>query len=153
MVGTNAFVGPEVEGPDRGTPTMFIPCDSVPEDKIPKAIAAAQERGIKRFYFGAGEQRGFSQTDIKFMGKLIGKGNQILAEIEPRHLPEVRNLPLLISASVEMILVVEHPGAVLVEHLKLMDDKRIHWHKLQEDTFVTTELKDKLYDQDEALNL
>lgn len=51
----NLFYGPEVEGPERGEMTLFIPKNA--ENRM-DFLVEANKKGIKRLYFGAGNDRG-----------------------------------------------------------------------------------------------
>ena len=137
------FIGKEVEGPERGLMTLFIPKNA---NNRKKFLEIANQYNISRLYFGAGNDRGINQDMISFLSH-IPKSFNVLLEIESEQ--ELYLLPLEFLERTTIIYVVKTKKfKSLPSIFKIETPEKVHWFELDEH-LTTNDLNDYLYLEDE----
>ena len=142
------FIGKEIEGPEQGVLTLFIPNGFVKNIGEVKAFAIIQKTKIYRLYFGAGNKQGLDIDDIKLIKKLIYNNYQILAEIN-----NLKNLDWISSnvlSKIEIIYCIYIHTKI--DHIKIINDSFLEWGQINGDWF-TTSLTDKEYQNDTKIQI
>lgn len=151
MITDQIFVGIEVEGTGlmQGIPTVFFPKGVLQEADIPKVMQTVRSRGINRFYFGAGNRRGLTELEARFLDTLPSSA-QVLVEITEKDVPEVAEL-MKFCINVQFVLVVDTPRMLPIAHVKQVDATKVWWKKLRIGSWDETLLDDPRYKQDKAI--
>lgn len=138
------FIGKEVEGPQRGLMTLFIPKNAINRKQF---LTKAFEHNITRLYFGAGNDRGINQDMIYLLLK-IPKEFGVFLEIESEQ--DLNFLPLIFLKRTKIIQVIKTDNyKVLPSVFKIETPDKVHWFDLD---FVTTNnLNDYLYLEDKYI--
>jgi hypothetical protein len=135
------FIGKEVEGPQRGLMTLFIPKNATNRKKF---LEIANQKNISRLYFGAGNDRGIHQDMISLLLD-IPKEFGILLEIESEQ--ELYLLPLEFLRRTRVIQVIKTKKyKTLPSIFKIETPDKVHWFDL--DCVTTNDLNDYLYLED-----
>lgn len=150
------FFGTEVEGPFRGTPTLFVAKPKVTREELQAAIKEAESRGIQRIYFGAGKTHQFplfvlaendGPTDLLAM---LPQSWQWVLEINPSNLIGVKAALDDPAGMLEMFRVVldlsEFPD--FVSDVKCEMHGNVYWWGLTGKIAVITKLNDPMYSED-----
>lgn len=136
------FIGKEVEGPERGLKTLFIPKHSTNRKKF---LEIATIYNISRLYFGAGNDRGINQDMISLLLG-IPKSFGVLLEIESEQ--ELYLLPLEFLKRTQIIYVIKTKKfKSLPSVFKIETPEKVHWFELDEH-LTTNDLNDYLYLED-----
>lgn len=153
MITDKIFIGTEVEGPDNGIPTIFIPRNSSETINIYKLVEYAKKEQINRFYFGAGDKTGLSEVDLFLASVLVLAFDcKILIEITLDDLLDVELISKYNRKNIELILVIhndllDYP----VQHIKFVNKTYLHWCKT--DTWFRTSIHDTEYNNDKIIEL
>lgn len=135
------FIGKEVEGPERGIMTLFIPKKATNRKSF---LEIAKQHNITRLYFGAGNDRGINQ-DIQPLLLKIPKNFKVLFEIESEQ--DLFFMPFEFLRRTRIIYVIRTrvfkslPSVFKIETLD-----KVHWFDL--DYVTTNDLDDNLYLED-----
>lgn len=141
MKRSQLFIGKEVEGPERGLMTLFIPKHATNRKKF---LEIANQKNISRLYFGAGNDRGINQDMISLLLE-VPKSFEVLLEIESEQ--ELYLLPLEFLKRTKIIYVVRTKKfKSLPSVFKIETPEKVHWFNL--DCVTTNDLNDYLYLED-----
>ena len=151
------FVGTEIEGPDAGILTFYIPHGAIGKRGVVQTLYLIKSTGIRRVYFGAGGHRGIDHEDVTLMHILTQNHavDQIVAEIEVN---EIDNTLVVLNKTklpnkIQLVLCVTVTGAgdepAVVKHLKIQNDNKLFWFTLQNPQ--CTCLDDPEYQEDELI--
>lgn len=137
------FIGKEVEGPKRGSKTLFIPKNAYNRFSF---LDIAKEHKIKRLYFGAGNDYGISEDLFSYLLQ-IPTNYDLLLEIQ--NFDSLIGIPFdfLVRTKVIFVLKAEYTK-ILPSVFKIENSTHVHWFEL--DYPVTTDLNDKLYLEDKT---
>lgn len=147
------FVGPEAEGPARGTPTVFIPA-TIPGEIVRRAISQYEDK-YHRWYFGAGGYREIPDSHIECMKYLLDRnvGHIVVAEISDPYRARVIEEAIGENPRLRLVYTVFVPNPARIDVVKLQSldrEWRIDWCEL---TRYTVHHDDSLYEQDEVLEV
>jgi hypothetical protein len=135
------FMGQEVEGPDRGVLTLFIPKNAINRKLF---LDIANKHNITRLYFGAGNDRGIN-LDVILLLVDIPENFSIFLEIESEQ--DLDFLPLKFFKRTKIIYVVKTKiFKYLPSVFKIETPEKVHWFDLKSP--VTNNLNDYLYLED-----
>jgi hypothetical protein len=177
MITHEPFIGKEAEGPDIGTETLFIPSGSPKRFGYNEFFEKVISLPISRLYFGAGNDTGLVEEDVKLIDKLLGMPTlprffrnwfrcipwyKILIECTVADVKALQQLQqelgiyITQSPSVEIILVLPIKSSIMipeVQHIKFVGTKGLVWFRCAASykTLFDDELynTDKLFEEDE----
>jgi hypothetical protein len=137
------FKGLEVEGPDRGEPTLFIPKNAINRFSF---MEIAKKHKLKRLYFGAGNDRGIATDLVPFLN-LIPDDFKVLLEITDFN--QLFFLPFGFVSKTQIIYVLKVIAGFFIKMdiFKIETDERVIWYNLKKP--IVTSLTDPLYEKDE----
>lgn len=136
------FIGKEVEGPEKGKVTLFIPKNATNRLSF---LKVAQQYNIKRLYFGAGNDRGICFDLVPSLLE-IPKEYQIYLEITSSE--DLIGIPLKFLQRTKVIFVIQKTEyfKVLPSVFKIETTGNVHWYELPYPT--TNSINDPLYKKD-----
>jgi hypothetical protein len=134
------FVGVEVEGPDKGCPTLYIASYHYMNTQI---LSVLKTINVEAIYFGAGSRFGISNENVRLIPVLVDAGYKVLLEVNSFEqidvLGQFRTLVKLIFVSTTHIDV-----------FKEVTQKTVEWHELTRP--ITSSLNDPLYKEDRRIS-
>lgn len=138
------FVGKEVEGPERGELTLFIPKNASNRRLF---LIEAKKLDIKRLYFGAGNDRG-----IRLSSKLlldIPSDYKVYLEIVDYF--QLADLPLEFLKRTQIIYVIiqKYDINILPSVFKIERSTDVRWFDLP--ASIKSDINDDLYKKDEII--
>lgn len=142
MTANSIYVGSEVEGPAIGQQTIFIPKGAMEQIAAYKVVNYMEENGINRIRFGAGKHYGLCDADIALI-QTLPQDYEIQAEISAADFTLIHNRSWEELVCVDFILVITHPHATFVEHVKTVSDDHVMWMEIADKYF--TNKTDKRY--------
>ena len=148
----NSFIGKEVEGPDKGVLTFFLPRGATAKASVTTMYSLIKASGVSRIYFGAGEERNADGYDWELIEILKALPHITAICIEVDSIEEITASIQQqdVSAKVEFILVIETESVsqldICLKHIKLQDKNYVYWYVMPE--AIVTKTDDPLYDED-----
>ena len=136
----NIFKGVEVEGTDRGQETIFIPKNAKNRKDF---LYLAKSEGIKRLYFGAGNDRGIHDDVIPLLYCIPLYFSIFLEITEELHL---ENIPQDILKRINIVFVKIANINSRIHAFKIETTKTVIWYDTK--PCVTTLLNDPIYEGD-----
>lgn len=134
------FTGKEVEGPDRGKRTLFIPKNS---ENRKDFLKLAEKYNCKRLYFGAGNDRGIHK-DIIDQIYLIPDDYEIIIEIT--NIGQISFIDENLFPKINLVFVIFRDSWYPISTIKVETPEEIHWLDLKKST--VSNINDGLYKED-----
>ena len=140
MITVEPFVGVEVEGPERGEHTLFIP-RSFRESVVD---LLAQYPGVRRVYYGAGEDFGISEEQ-SVEACTLHHTHTVLVEVDWKSL--VRDIDNINRVKARVVIVNKHKALAL----KNIKHDVLTWVQFTDDQLVVcaNSIHDPMYKGDE----
>jgi hypothetical protein len=124
MISKKMFIGFEVEGPEIGFLTLFIPRGSIKKTGEIRNIIIDSQLNINRIYFGAGERRGITKLELKEANNLKKEFTFLKFIFEISLSDQIpKNVPL----DTEIVLSIKTKNCSLIDVVKLEDNRNIRW--------------------------
>lgn len=152
MITNRMFIGEEVEGPQKGICTLFIPKGSLVSTRIDALYKKVIHLHITRFYFGAGDDTGVNKKAFDLINLLLkNPEHSVLVEFTLKDLTK-NNLITSLADTVELILVLKDKRLQFpVSHIKFVNETSLYWHTVC--SVYKNEINDTQYENDKLFEI
>lgn len=154
MIGQKIFVGIEIEGPNKGEPTLYVGTLEVGYSIVDIAL----REKVSTVYFGAGDTRCLPAGPIGTIIELLDKHDvNIIIEVDHEHLPQLLTIDrnLLRQTYIVIAKPVDIPSD-LVPFIKatkyLTTDDKVAWLENHESCYVNS-INHPVYEQDKEVQV
>ncbi len=130
----NAFIGVELEGPERGRYTLFIPKNCLQSDT--ELLEKAVHNKINRVYFGAGNSKGLNKDQLCVLLLFLSLHFKIVIEVDMQDidnilsfLPKIKEIEIVICVdSLKSIEILSFLKSVVFQvSYKVIEKNDILW--------------------------
>jgi len=147
------FIGHEVEGPERGTVTLFVPSGSPAINPREIRSHLRENPDIRRVYFGAGYETGLNPAHCDVAVTLIRMNYRIVIEIID--VMEIEHAPDFLKRSAYIVHTsytdAKPMQGVYIDGFKIVAQQDMDWYDIATGKRYHNFLSDPMYDGDEEL--